>query len=65
MKNLINQYLPFVIISALMLSALTFLGGFLGFLLTDHVPYLSIAITGMNAVFVSVVFGMALLFLLD
>ena len=65
MKNLVNQYLPFVIISALMLSALTFLGGLLGFLLTEDALYIGVGITGMNAMFFSVVFGMASLFLLD
>ena len=65
MKNLVNQYLPVAIITALMLSALTFLGGLLGFLLTEDALYISIVITGMNAVFFSVVFGMASLFLLD
>lgn len=65
MKNLVNQYLPVAIITALMLSALTFLGGLLGFLLTEDALYIGVVITGMNAVFFSVVFGMASLFLLD
>lgn len=66
MKTLktLQNLLPFAIIGSLMLSIIAFLGSLLGFMYTDDPVFIQAGIVSMQAIFGSVIFGMASLFLL-
>ena len=67
MKTLktLQNFLPFAIIGSLMLSIIAFLGSLLGFMYTNDPVFIQAGIVSMQAIFGSIVFGMASLFLLD